>query len=825
MRDDDQALLSWLQELPEEALARLLAARPEALEPPWPRHLRALAERIGRPTAVTMTIRRLPTPAVQVLRALAALPVGATRERLALFLGVEQDDPDLAQTLATLAEHGLAWIAEGNRLRQPRGAAAGWQQPLNLGRPLAVFLKDFNFERVKRLARTHNLALHGGKQALTERLTAYLSSYDRVASIVATGPAGIEDLLRPFIWDRPVGAAPGMRSFALPGGAAAPVCWAADRGLLWYQDWDLAEMPREVALALRGRDYRAPFNPRPPAVVTVEVDPGAVDQTAAVAAGHLLDRAGALLDLAARTPLATIKTGGVGQREIKRVAKLLRCAEDEIRVLLEVAFGAGLIGEVGSGIRATQACARWMDADPAQRYATLARAWWTSPRSALRVPEGPRPAALADTGYGEVGVAVRRALLAALSRLSPGAGVDPAELTSGPGGMDPFGEGNPIGEADPIGEVPGLAGYVRWLCPAYPTDLVDSWISSTVAEALLLGAVAGGAVSALGRALAEDGDVAGTAQGLLTVACRTALLGADLTAVVTGPPSAELARVLDRLADRESRATASIWRFSPATVRRAFDEGFTEERILADLAAIAAGGLPQPLEYLVKDVARRHGEVGVTGVVCVIRGSDASLLAELVAHRKLAKLGLHLLAPTVLASGLPPEQTLALLREAGYAPVPAGLDGVSTIRRADQSRAGRTDRSDHPEDAGPNPATSAAPQPAEATAAAPAVGPQALAERLRATPVPVRMSEAEIREVIARYTGRQRGVVFGDLQYFVTYGVPVRVQEELADGTKTWWDLRSVEIEEDALIGWCPKLQDYRRVRLDSIVLVRQHWG
>ena len=397
MRDDDRALLDWLKGLPEEALTRLLAARPEALEPPWPRHLRALAERIGEPTAVTMTIRGLPTPAVQVLRALAALPVGATRATLASLLGLAQDDPDLAQTLATLTEHGLAWVDEDHRLGQPRGAAAGWRQPLNLGRPLAAFVENLDFERVKQLARTHNLALNGGKRALAERLTAYLGSHDRVAGIVAAGPTGIEDLLRPFVWDRPVGPAAGMRSYALPGGPATPVRWAADRGLLWHQDWDVAEMPREVALALRGGDYHAPFTPRPPVVVTVAVEPVAADQAAAVAAGHLLDRAGALLDLVARTPLAIIKTGGVGQREIKRVARLLRCAEDEIRVLLEVAFGAALIGEFDGGIGATPTCARWMASDPAQRYAALVRAWWASPRSALRVPERPRPAGLVDT--------------------------------------------------------------------------------------------------------------------------------------------------------------------------------------------------------------------------------------------------------------------------------------------------------------------------------------------------------------------------------------------------------------------------------------------
>jgi hypothetical protein len=121
MRDDDQVLLNWLETLPEEALARLLALRAESLEPPWPRHLRALAERIGEPAAVTTAIRGLPTPAVQVLRALAALPVGATKETLASFLGLPQDDPDLARILATLAEQGLAWIDAGNHVLCPAG--------------------------------------------------------------------------------------------------------------------------------------------------------------------------------------------------------------------------------------------------------------------------------------------------------------------------------------------------------------------------------------------------------------------------------------------------------------------------------------------------------------------------------------------------------------------------------------------------------------------------------------------------------------------------------------------------------------------------------
>jgi hypothetical protein len=94
------------------------------------------------------------------------------------------------------------------------------------------------------------------------------------------------------------------------------------------------------------------------------------------------------------------------------------------------------------------------------------------------------------------------------------------------------------------------------------------------------------------------------------------------------------------------------------------------------------GAVPQPLDYLVHDVARRHGEVTVTTVACIVQASDPVLLAEIAGHRRLARLGLRLLAPTVLASTMPADKTLAALRENGYAPVPIEDTGKITIRRA-----------------------------------------------------------------------------------------------------------------------------------------------
>ena len=78
-------------------------------------------------------------------------------------------------------------------------------------------------------------------------------------------------------------------------------------------------------------------------------------------------------------------------------------------------------------------------------------------------------------------------------------------------------------------------------------------------------------MSASGQALLDGtADLAG-ALGDIEATQRTVRLQADLTAVVTGTPSADLTALLDDAADAETRGTAYTWRFSPASVRRALD--------------------------------------------------------------------------------------------------------------------------------------------------------------------------------------------------------------------------------------------------------------
>ncbi|NGO73013.1 helicase-associated domain-containing protein, partial [Streptomyces boncukensis] len=164
------------------------------------------------------------------------------------------------------------------------------------------------------------------------------------------------------------------------------------------------------------------------------------------------------------------------------------------------------------------------------------------------------------------------------------------------------------------------------------------------------------------------------------------LLQADLTAVAPGPLERELAAALGTVADVESKGGATVYRFTPASVRRALDAGRGAADLHAFLAAHAHTPVPQPLSYLIDDVARKHGVLRVGAASSYIRCDDDALLAEVLADRRSAPLRLRLLAPTVLASPAPPDQLLERLRGMGYAPAAESAEGDLVLTRADIHR-------------------------------------------------------------------------------------------------------------------------------------------
>ncbi|MFW6694340.1 helicase-associated domain-containing protein [Streptomyces sp. MAR4 CNX-425] len=160
------------------------------------------------------------------------------------------------------------------------------------------------------------------------------------------------------------------------------------------------------------------------------------------------------------------------------------------------------------------------------------------------------------------------------------------------------------------------------------------------------------------------------------------LLQADLTAIAPGPLQRELAAVLGVLAEVESKGGATVYRFTQESVRRALDAGRSAAELHDFLAVHSRTPVPQPLSYLIDDVARKHGRLRIGAAGAYLRCDDDALLAEIVADRRSAELRLRHLAPTVLVSPTPPDVLLDRLRAMGYAPAAESPDGAVLVARA-----------------------------------------------------------------------------------------------------------------------------------------------
>ncbi|MDX3134763.1 helicase C-terminal domain-containing protein, partial [Streptomyces europaeiscabiei] len=164
------------------------------------------------------------------------------------------------------------------------------------------------------------------------------------------------------------------------------------------------------------------------------------------------------------------------------------------------------------------------------------------------------------------------------------------------------------------------------------------------------------------------------------------LLQADLTAVAPGPLKRPLADTLGVLADVESKGGATVYRFTPGSVRRALDAGRSASDLHDFLTAHSRTPVPQPLAYLIDDVARRHGHLRIGAASAYVRCDDDGMLSEILADKRSQGLGLRRLAPTVLASQADPATLLDGLRAMGFAPAAESAEGDVLITRAHAHR-------------------------------------------------------------------------------------------------------------------------------------------
>ena len=246
-----------------------------------------------------------------------------------------------------------------------------------------------------------------------------------------------------------------------------------------------------------------------------------------------------------------------------------------------------------------------------------------------------------------------------------------------------------------------LREHVAWLYPASVAD-AQGRVDAHTRLAEWLGVTAHQAPSSAGAALVEDGPDAATTlmAAQFPAEIDRVYLQHDLTIVSPGPLTPEIESRLRGIAELESRALASTFRISAASVDRALTAGETADGIREFLSTISLTGLPQPVDYLIADAAERHGRVRVHDVTdeharSAVRSEDATLLRTIHVDQTLASLRLAPTREGELVSRFPRDVVFWALSDARYPVVAEDADGNEvTLRRQRVAHPGAAEEQD-----------------------------------------------------------------------------------------------------------------------------------
>ena len=620
---------SWLADLPDERLIRLLELRPDLAQPP-PGSIAALAARAQARQSVKAATDELDFLRLAVIDALLVLHADSAPVSVAKLLALidgRAPESEVLDALDDLKERALVWGDTELRVAPDAGAGLPWH-------PGQVTLEDAS------------------------------QSAEQIAELID----GLDDPQRELLDKLLEGSPLGRTRDAAPGAPAdRPVPQLLAMGLLRRIDADTVILPRHVGQVMRGEEPGpvALAAPDPVVATTTSAD---VDAVAAGAAIDLLREFDVLLETLGAAPISELRSGGLGVREVRRLAKVTGIDEARLGLILELAAAAGLIA---SGLpdpqpsngeapywAPTVAADRFAEASPADRWYLLANTWLDLPaRPTLigtRGPDAKPYAALSDSLYSTAAPLDRRLLLGMLAELPPGAGVDKRTASTA----------------------------LIWRRPRWTKRLQPAPMADLLAEAHLVGLVGRGAISTPGRVLLDgpdDGsaDVVDAMARVLPAPIDHFLVQADLTVVVPGPLERQLAEELAAVATVESAGTAMVYRVSEQSIRHALDIGKTAGALHSLFDKHSKTPVPQGLTYLIDDVARRHGQLRIGMAASFVRCEDPALLAQAVASPEGQALSLRMLAPTVAISQAPINEVLAALQDAGFAP--AAEDSTGTI--------------------------------------------------------------------------------------------------------------------------------------------------
>ncbi|GAA1014440.1 hypothetical protein Aple_079340 [Acrocarpospora pleiomorpha] len=661
-----ETFTEWLRSRTDEQLRALAMSRPELITP-VPAHVTGLASRAGTPSALGRALDRLDRFALAVAETLALSPGPLPDLRARLLRcgagSASEVDQALDRALERLRTMALVHGSDP-ALRLAPGVTAALDPPAGLGPPVADVFRHHAPEAVEVILEDISAP---GRGAPRDRLAKLFADPANVRRLLGEISPQARAALDELAWGPSSGRVPNARREVRLAGAQSPIEELLARGLLGATGEESVALPREVGLVLRDGCLHRDLSPVPPSLDGIPRDQDRADRTAAGQAFGFVRSVEELCELWSVEAPGVLRTGGLAVRDLKRTAQSLDVPEWAAAFIVEITHAAGLIasgGSVDGEWLPTSGYDTWRVRATEDRWGTLAAAWLTSDRAPGLAGGRDEKDRLLNALHPDL----RRSAAAEVR------GKTLAVLVSAEPGLAPSAE--------------SVLDRLAWEQPRRRGGFRTEFTEFTLREAELIGVTGLGAMSMHGRALLDGGrtDAAAALAPLLPEPVDRVLLQADLTAVAPGPLTSELGRWLALAADIESKGGATVYRFSESSIRRVLDAGQSASELLAMLERHSATPVPQPLTYLVGDVARRHGRLRVGTASAYIRCDDPAVLEEVLADRRSNALRLRRLAPTVVASKTSRATLIDSLRAMGYAPVAESLDGDVVISRPNARR-------------------------------------------------------------------------------------------------------------------------------------------
>ncbi len=589
----------------DEDLASLFQYRPDLLSP-VPNDFSSLAARASSTPSLVRALDCLNLWHYQIIEAACLLPEPFKKSELMLITSEET-----AFALDYLWQMGLLY-KEGNNFRTLTNLKLLFgNEPAGLG-PVSVGKVDFS--KLKDI------------------------------------PKASSDVLTKLTWGPPRGAITNIKK---PGSA---IGWLLENNILVALDSHTVALPREFGIKLRGGKIHKELITKAGDLDGKKIEQKQIDLAAIANISTILRWCEELLHNLSDEPPTALRNGGIGVRDLKRIAEHLGVDEVCAGFVAELCYLGGLVViDPDDQILPTSAFDIWLTKSAEERWYSLVVLWLDTSRVSGLIGK------VIDKNIAPLGPELDRAGASLIRRTTLKVLLE--NLKTAP-------------------QLASLQKIVRWWNPQRANDDFVEW---NLREAEWLGITGQGGLSTFGSNLLTEEAVLGV-EASLPKPVDHILIQADNSAVAPGPLTAELSAEMGTIADIESRGGATVYRFSEASIRRGLDHGKTGDQIRTFLIKTSKTPMPQPLDYLITDVAKRHGRLRVGSAHTYIRCEDEGLVQQILHDKNCEHLRLRKIATQVLVTDLELTEVINELREFGYLPAAENASGVllsqPNLRRA-----------------------------------------------------------------------------------------------------------------------------------------------